>query len=51
MAISFADSISGLKAKINVQRRLACAGCEGSGRYGRCFAICATCNGSVISRE
>jgi molecular chaperone DnaJ len=51
MSIAFADSISGVKARISVQRRHACAECNGLGRASaKRSNTCATCggNGNVV---
>jgi molecular chaperone DnaJ len=44
ISIGFAESISGLRTRISVQRRHACAGCNGLGRESRANA-CGHCGG------
>jgi len=47
IAIPFADSISGLKARISVQRRHSCQACEGTGRASTANShVCPNCSGS-----
>ena len=47
VAISFPDSISGLKARISVQRRHSCPNCDGTGRAAAANSnTCAACEGS-----
>jgi molecular chaperone DnaJ len=47
IAIGFADSLSGLKARISVQRRHACPGCEGTGRASAANSnVCVACSGT-----
>jgi molecular chaperone DnaJ len=47
MAIGFADSISGLKAQISVQRHHPCPGCEGTGRASAAKSnACPSCAGT-----
>jgi len=47
IAIGFADSISGLQARISVQRRHSCPGCEGTGRAAVANSnVCSSCSGT-----
>jgi len=47
IALGFSDSISGLKARISVQRRHSCTACEGTGRAAAANSnACPTCAGS-----
>ena len=46
IAITFAESISGAKTRITVQRRHACAGCGGAGRTSKDGSACASCGGT-----
>ena len=47
MAIGFADSISGFKTRISVQRRHLCPGCDGTGRASaQNSTICVSCDGT-----
>jgi molecular chaperone DnaJ len=51
MSIAFADSISGVKTRISVQRRHSCPECGGMGRAtAKRSNLCATCggNGTVV---
>jgi molecular chaperone DnaJ len=47
MAITFADSITGIKTRISVQRRHVCPGCAGTGRASAQNAsVCSACAGT-----
>lgn len=47
IAIGFPDSISGLKARISVQRRHSCPACEGTGRASTANSnVCVSCSGT-----
>jgi molecular chaperone DnaJ len=46
MAITFADSIRGIKMRSSVQRRHPCDGCQGTGRATKNGAPCETCAGT-----
>jgi molecular chaperone DnaJ len=47
IAISFADSMTGMKTRINIQRRHTCPGCQGTGRASVENSLaCASCNGT-----
>ena len=46
MAVTFADSISGARTHVTVQRRHACNGCGGSGRTSQNGNACSSCDGT-----
>jgi molecular chaperone DnaJ len=46
VAISFADSIAGIKIRSSVQRRHSCGGCHGTGRATKNGAPCESCTGT-----
>jgi molecular chaperone DnaJ len=47
IAMSFSDSMSGIKTRISIQRRHPCSSCQGTGRASAQNSLaCAVCNGT-----